>query len=145
MNDACACTCVSSVFLTNVYRFYSLAHSLISTVTTYAYSHTQVQTPLITSSDCEGAGEMFRVTTLPIDKPLSMPTLPSAPPTFSPKKVTVTGTGTEAGTDADADADIRTDFTKDFFHKPAYLTVSGQMNGEAYAQVRIRIRSLQEQ
>ena len=28
-----------------------------------------VQTPLITASDCEGAGEMFRVTTLPMDKP----------------------------------------------------------------------------
>lgn len=53
-----------------------------------------VHTPIITASDCEGAGEMFRVTTLdPKDK-----------------------NGEE-----------------DFFHQPTYLTVSGQLNGEAYA------------
>lgn len=60
------------------------------------------QTPIITAADCEGAGEMFQVTTLPLNK------LPK----------------TESG-------DI--DFSKDFFGKPAYLTVSGQLNGEAYA------------
>ncbi len=48
-----------------------------------------VQTPLITGSDCEGGGEMFRVTTL--EKP---------------------------------------DPEKDFFGKSAYLTVSGQLEGE---------------
>merc|ERR1711871_1024915 len=55
-----------------------------------------LQSPLITASDCEGAGEMFRVTTLPI----------------------------ESGGN---------DFSKDFFGKPAYLTVSGQLSGETYA------------
>lgn len=60
-----------------------------------------VHTPLITASDCEGAGQMFRVTTLPLDK------LP-----------TVNG---------------KVDNTKDFFAKPSYLTVSGQLEGEAYA------------
>jgi asparaginyl-tRNA synthetase len=60
-----------------------------------------IQTPIITASDCEGAGEMFQVTTL---DPLS-------------KK-----TGEEAN-----------DYSKDFFKKPAYLTVSGQLNGEIYA------------
>lgn len=54
-----------------------------------------VQTPVITASDCEGAGEMFRVTTLPSDKP---------------------------GKDEE-----------DFFAKRAYLTVSGQLEGEAFA------------
>ena len=34
-----------------------------------------VQTPLITSSDCEGAGEMFRVTTLPLDNIAAIPTV----------------------------------------------------------------------
>ncbi|MFN7878141.1 MAG: asparagine--tRNA ligase [Pirellula sp.] len=60
-----------------------------------------VHTPLITASDCEGAGQMFRVTTLPLDK------LPM-----------VNG---------------KVDNTKDFFAKPSYLTVSGQLEGEAYA------------
>lgn len=64
-----------------------------------------LQTPLITASDCEGAGEMFRVTTLPIDQIHRIP------------KTT----------------DGKTDFTKDFFGKAAYLTVSGQLSGETYA------------
>jgi asparaginyl-tRNA synthetase len=54
-----------------------------------------VHTPIITASDCEGAGEMFRVTTLPpngAEKPAA-----------------------------------------DFFGKPAYLTVSGQLEGETFA------------
>lgn len=61
-----------------------------------------LQSPIITGSDCEGAGEMFQVTTLPLDKP--------------PK--------TETGA---------IDFSKDFFGKPTFLTVSGQLNAEAYA------------
>ncbi len=62
-----------------------------------------VNTPLITGSDCEGAGEMFRVTTL------DMENLPK----------------NEDGT---------IDYTKDFFNKETSLTVSGQLNGETYAQ-----------
>ena len=62
-----------------------------------------VNTPLITGSDCEGAGEMFRVTTL------DMENLPK----------------NEDGT---------VDYTKDFFNKETSLTVSGQLNGETYAQ-----------
>ena len=62
-----------------------------------------VHTPLITGSDCEGAGEMFRVTTLdPKDPPLD-----------------------EKG---------NVDFTQDFFNKETNLTVSGQLNGETFAQ-----------
>jgi asparaginyl-tRNA synthetase len=60
-----------------------------------------VHTPLITASDCEGAGQMFRVTTLPIDNP---PMLQG-----------------------------KVDVSQDFFGKPSYLTVSGQLEGEAYA------------
>lgn len=62
----------------------------------FVYLHT----PIITSSDAEGAGEMFRVTTLPIDG--------SAPKTES--------------------GDI--DFSQDFFGKSTNLTVSGQLEGE---------------
>ena len=54
---------------------------------------TCIHTPIITTSDCEGAGEMFRVTTLPPGE---------------------------------------TDPEKDFFGKDARLTVSGQLNGEAF-------------
>lgn len=61
-----------------------------------------VHTPIITSSDAEGAGEMFRVTTLDLDN------LPL----------------TEDG---------KVDNSEDFFGKVAHLTVSGQLNGEAYA------------
>jgi asparaginyl-tRNA synthetase len=56
---------------------------------------TYVHTPILTASDCEGAGEMFRVTTLPAEK---------------------------AARDAE-----------DFFGKRAYLTVSGQLEGETFA------------
>lgn len=63
-----------------------------------------IHTPIITASDAEGAGEMFQVTTLPLDK------LNGAP-----------------------------DYSRDFFGKPAYLTVSGQLNGEIYATALDRI------
>ena len=61
-----------------------------------------VHTPLITASDAEGAGEMFGVTTLPLnDVPMK---------------------------------DGGVDYTEDFFGKKTSLTVSGQLNGEAFAQ-----------
>ena len=62
-----------------------------------------VHTPLITGSDCEGAGEMFRVTTLDPDNP--------------PR-----------------DAEGHVDYTRDFFKKTTGLTVSGQLEGETFAQ-----------
>ena len=64
----------------------------------FVYAHT----PLISCSDCEGAGEMFKVTTLDLND--------------IPK--------TE-------DGDI--DYGEDFFQKPAYLTVSGQLQAETMA------------
>ena len=61
-----------------------------------------VHTPIITGSDAEGAGEMFRVSTLAPKEPLLK----------------------EDGT---------VDFTQDFFGKETNLTVSGQLEAEAYA------------
>jgi len=61
-----------------------------------------VNTPLITASDCEGAGEMFQVTTLDIKNP-------------------------------PLNEDNSIDYTKDFFSDETYLTVSGQLQAEAYA------------
>jgi asparaginyl-tRNA synthetase len=70
-----------------------------------------VQTPLITASDCEGAGELFRVTTLDLDKVSQLPLVKR-----------------EDGSKSD-----QADYSKDFFGKPAFLTVSGQLCGETYA------------
>src|SRR6266571_3943118 len=61
-----------------------------------------LHTPIITGSDCEGAGEMFGVTTLDL---MNLPR-------------------TETGT---------VNFAEDFFGKPAYLTVSGQLEAEIFA------------
>ena len=66
-----------------------------------------VHTPLITASDCEGAGAMFQVTTLDLERL--------------------------------ARSGGSVDYSKDFFGKPAYLTVSGQLNVETYCQALSRV------
>ncbi|MCI8618294.1 MAG: asparagine--tRNA ligase [Clostridia bacterium] len=62
-----------------------------------------VNTPLITGSDAEGAGEMFNVNSFDL---LNIPKT----------------------------KDGQIDFSKDFFGKSAHLTVSGQLNGETFAE-----------
>lgn len=71
-----------------------------------------ISSPIITASDCEGAGEQFCVTTL---IPTSQEAVDS-PASTIPK--------TEKGL---------IDWSQDFFGKPAFLTVSGQLNAETYA------------
>lgn len=61
-----------------------------------------VHTPIISASDCEGAGAMFVVTTLDLENP--------------PR------------------TDGKVDYSQDFFARQAYLTVSGQLNIECFAQ-----------
>lgn len=61
-----------------------------------------VHTPIITGSDCEGAGELFRVTALDLKNP--------------PRR-----------------SDSSIDYAQDFFARSTYLTVSGQLEGEAFA------------
>src|SRR5881392_781705 len=61
-----------------------------------------VHTPIITGSDCEGAGELFRVTTLD--------------PKAAPRRL-----------------DGSIDYEQDFFARCTYLTVSGQLEAEAFA------------
>lgn len=85
-----------------------------------------VQTPLITSSDCEGAGEMFRVTTLPLDNISAIRTLPN-------KDAKEDSESIDAPLTVAKKAPISADFSHDFFGKPTYLTVSGQLSGETYA------------
>ena len=60
-----------------------------------------VHTPIITGSDCEGAGELFRVSTIDVKNP--------------PRK----------------NGEI--DYAQDFFARQTYLTVSGQLEAEAFA------------
>src|SRR5215475_762511 len=60
-----------------------------------------VHTPIITGSDCEGAGELFRVSTIDPKDP--------------PRKAN------------------EIDYAKDFFARQTYLTVSGQLEAEAFA------------
>jgi asparaginyl-tRNA synthetase len=67
-----------------------------------------IHTPIITASDAEGAGELFRVSTL------DLANLPR------------TGDGA-------------IDFTQDFFGKPAFLTVSGQLNVETFCLAMTKV------
>jgi asparaginyl-tRNA synthetase len=67
-----------------------------------------IATPILTASDAEGAGELFRVSTL------DLANLPRTP---------------EGGVD----------YSQDFFGKPAFLTVSGQLNVETYCLALSRV------
>ena len=71
-------------------------------------SFTYLHTPIVTASDAEGAGEMFRVTTLPIGDPPRRP-------------------------------DGSVDDAQDFFGRPTYLTVSGQLEAEIGALALSRV------
>src|SRR5438874_416120 len=67
-----------------------------------------VHTPIITGSDCEGAGELFRVTAIDCKNP--------------PR--------TKNG---------EIDYAQDFFARPTYLTVSGQLEAEAFASALSKV------
>lgn len=86
-----------------VFRVRSIAAMAIHTYFQergYIYLHA----PLITGSDCEGAGEMFQVTSFDIEK-----------------------------------IKDKVDYSKDFFGKKTSLTVSGQLQGEAFAMAFSKI------
>jgi asparaginyl-tRNA synthetase len=78
-------------------------HTIAQSIHRFFHEHgfLWVNTPIITTSDAEGAGEMFRVSTL------DLANLPRT-------------------------ADGKVDFTQDFFGRETFLTVSGQLNVEAY-------------
>jgi asparaginyl-tRNA synthetase len=78
-------------------------HTMAQAIHRYFHKHgfVWVNTPIITASDCEGAGHLFRVSTL------DLANLARA-------------------------EDGQIDFANDFFGKQTYLTVSGQLNVEAY-------------
>ncbi|MSO46033.1 MAG: asparagine--tRNA ligase [Acidobacteria bacterium] len=81
-------------------------HCLSMAIHRYFHEHGffWVHTPIVTASDAEGAGEMFRVSTLDLANLGAIPRTPAGRP----------------------------DFTQDFFGKEAFLTVSGQLNVETY-------------
>lgn len=99
-----ACARVRSALAGAVHRFFSERH--------FQYVHT----PIITASDCEGAGELFRVTT------------------FDPVRI-----AREAHAAGAAGNPYALTYADDFFGKAARLTVSGQLQGEAYALALTRI------
>src|SRR5688500_13804901 len=88
-------------------------HCLSMAIHRYFHEHGffWVHTPIVTASDAEGAGEMFRVSTLDFAHLGAIPRTP----------------------------DGRTDFSKDFFGKEAFLTVSGQLNVESYASALSKV------
>ena len=142
-----------------------------------------VNTPIVTASDCEGAGEQFQITTLinGIDGASSAAAAPASPAASEAdiaaaktaaseqgaavkalKDAKKEGKATKeevdeavakllalkataealenppaaaaaAGGELPRDASGAVDYTKDFFGKPSYLTVSGQLNAEIYA------------
>jgi asparaginyl-tRNA synthetase len=67
-----------------------------------------IHTPIVTSSDCEGAGAMFRVSTLDL---MNIPRTPEG----------------------------QLDCSKDFFGRPTYLTVSGQLEVETYCMAMSKV------
>src|SRR5438067_5611922 len=67
-----------------------------------------IHTPIITGSDCEGAGELFRVTAIDSNNPPRRP-------------------------------DGAVDYSKDFFSRSTYLTVSGQLEAEAFASALSKV------
>ncbi len=84
-----------------------------------------VHTPIITASDCEGAGAMFRVSTLDL---MNLP------------RMGHDGSGSRvSGSAATPSPGAAIDYSKDFFAKPAFLTVSGQLNVEAYCLALSRV------
>jgi asparaginyl-tRNA synthetase len=67
-----------------------------------------IHTPIITANDCEGAGELFKVSVLDL---LNLP----------------------------HKLDGSIDFAQDFFGRETFLTVSGQLNAEAYCQAMSKV------
>lgn len=134
-----------------------------------------VHTPIITASDCEGAGEMFQVTTLlgeaesGAHEPVDQAELEALRAQVAEQGSKVKAAKEAAAQDKEnkdlakaSKSEVKTllamkeslaqleekarviggiqrtengsiDYSKDFFGKPAYLTVSGQLNGEYYA------------
>lgn len=93
-----------------------------------------VSTPIITASDCEGAGEMFRVSARRSGGEAPAATADAdagGAPAPAPVPA-ATGAATPAAGDTEAVA-VAAEADAEFFGKPAYLTVSGQLSAEAYA------------
>jgi len=85
-------------------------HTIAQSIHRFFHDHgfVWVNTPIITTSDAEGAGELFRVSTLDL---ANLPRMP----------------------------DGRIDYAQDFFGRETFLTVSGQLNVEAYCMAMSRV------
>jgi asparaginyl-tRNA synthetase len=85
-------------------------HCLAQAIHRYFHEHGfyWIHTPIVSTSDAEGAGEMFRVSAL------DLANLPRTP-------------------------EGAVDFSRDFFGRPTFLTVSGQLNVESYCLALTRV------
>ncbi len=85
-------------------------HALAQAMHRYFHEHGfyWIHTPIVTAADAEGAGEMFRVSTLDF---ANLPRTPQG----------------------------KVDFSQDFFGRPTFLTVSGQLNVESYCLALTRV------
>jgi asparaginyl-tRNA synthetase len=117
-----------------------------------------VHTPIITGSDCEGAGQMFRVSTLDV---LNLPTrgrvqlepskdqgdklqpppaaLHRSPEAQRHAQAGALGHAAGHGTAKSRPQASPVDWSQDFFGKEAHLTVSGQLNVETYCMALSRV------
>ncbi len=93
-----------------------------------------VHTPIITASDCEGAGQMFRVSTLDLMRPL-----PRVAPENESAEARKLREEFSKKPNMPAWTYGQVDHCKDFFGKEAHLTVSGQLNVETYCTALSRV------
>ena len=98
-----------------------------------------VHTPIITANDCEGAGQMFKVSTLDM---CNVPRMGEE----ATKRRSDAGKGPDAASPATPSsarpsgaAPLPIDFSQDFFGKQAHLTVSGQLNVETYCMAMSKV------
>ena len=98
-----------------------------------------VHTPIITANDCEGAGQMFKVSTLDA---LNLPKIGGGQRSGKVAEGQSGKVGSGAASDASASdhaAPSEIDYSQDFFGKQSHLTVSGQLNVETYCMALSRV------
>ena len=103
-----------------------------------------IHTPIITASDCEGAGQMFQVTTILPEPHEAIGKIPVEKPEAPKKQKKPAAATTEEGKTDQAAAEQqppqqlpfherKVNYKKDLFGKPSFLTVSGQLSVENFA------------
>jgi asparaginyl-tRNA synthetase len=98
-----------------------------------------IHTPIITANDCEGAGQMFKVSTLDV---CNLPRVGERDQGIEASRHQGKAEVAPAGSSSmprSLDASMPVDYSKDFFGKQSHLTVSGQLNVETYCMALSRV------